>query len=49
MRELPWVDGRGDRGADVRDRDLAQCAELVESRRSALAGCMERKGWTLAP
>ncbi|MDP9902953.1 hypothetical protein [Variovorax ginsengisoli] len=48
-RSLPWQDAWGDRGVGVRDRDLMQCAEAVEQRRSALAGCMERKGWLLAP
>lgn len=49
VQSLPWIDGRGDRGVGVRDRDWAQCADAVEQRRSAMAGCMEHKGWTLAP
>lgn len=43
---LPWRDEAGDRGVGVRDRDWVQCAEAVETHRSALSDCMARKGWT---
>ena len=48
MQELPWQDAWGDRGVQVRDRDWIMCAELTESRRSLLAGCMAQRGWVLS-
>jgi len=42
-----WMDRWGDRGAGVFARDHEACAEKVETRRSALAGCMQAKGWEL--
>lgn len=37
----------GDRGALVFARDLDWCAGAVESRRSLVAGCLQRRGWSL--
>ena len=48
MQELPWTDTWGDRGMQVRGRDLVMCSELIESRRSFLAGCMAQRGWILS-
>jgi hypothetical protein len=47
-QSLGWQDAWGDRGEQVRGRDLIMCAEAVESRRSLLADCMVHRGWRLA-
>jgi hypothetical protein len=46
--QLTWQDQRGDRGAQVKQRDLTWCLESVETRRSLLASCMTERGWVLA-
>jgi uncharacterized lipoprotein YmbA len=43
--QLRWQDQRGDRGAQVLQRDLAWCAESVETRRSLLQACIAERGW----
>ena len=40
-----WSDREGDRGVQVLARDYAQCAALVETRRSLMTGCMAVRGW----
>ena len=45
MADLGWTDHRGDRGDGVLARDYQMCTELVEQRRSLMAGCMESRGW----
>lgn len=47
MAEQGWTDLRGDRGSGVLARDYVMCSELVEQRRSLLAGCMETRGWKI--
>ena len=42
---LAWQDQWGDRGGGVLARDHAMCSELVETRRSLLASCMQQRGW----
>ncbi len=46
---LPWRDQWGDRGGGVLARDHAMCRDLVETRRSLLASCMQQRGWLLNP
>jgi hypothetical protein len=48
-KDLSWDDHLGDRGRGVLERDYAMCSDLVESRRSSLAGCMLGRGWSVAP
>ena len=40
-----WSDREGDRGVQVLARAYAQCAALVETRRSLMTGCMAARGW----
>lgn len=40
-----YEDAWGDRGPQVHARDVAWCAEAVESRRSLMNGCMRQRGW----
>jgi hypothetical protein len=44
-----FEDAWGDRGAQVFARDVAWCAEAVESRRSLWSGCMQQRGWLSRP
>jgi starvation-inducible outer membrane lipoprotein len=44
---LTWQDQRGDRGQQVRQRDLAWCLDAVETRRSLHEQCMIERGWAL--
>jgi len=46
---LTWLDQWGDRGSGVLSRDHAMCSELVETRRSLMASCMQQRGWQLDP
>ncbi len=46
VEALPWVDLRGDRGAQVLVRDYAMCEQLVEQRRSLMTQCMLARGWS---
>ena len=47
MANIGWVDHRGDRGQGVLARDYLMCAELIEQRRSLMAGCMAPLGWQI--
>lgn len=47
MADLGWTDNRGNRGDGVLARDYQMCTELVEQRRSLMAGCMESRGWQI--
>lgn len=47
MADLGWTDSWGNRGDGVLARDYQMCTELVEQRRSLLAGCMESRGWQI--
>jgi len=47
MADQGWTDLWGDRGTVVLARDYAMCSDLVEQRRSLLAGCMENRGWKI--
>ena len=47
MADLGWTDNRGNRGEGVLARDYQMCTELVEQRRSLMAGCMESSGWQI--
>lgn len=44
---LTWQDQRGDRGQQVKQRDLAWCLDAVETRRSLQEQCMSERGWAL--
>lgn len=44
---LNWQDDWGDRGRQVMARDHAQCAELLESKRSQMQACLLQRGWRL--
>jgi hypothetical protein len=48
MSQLSWQDQRGDRGTQVKQRDLAWCVASVETRRSLLESCMNERGWIAA-
>jgi len=43
--QLTWQDQRGDRGVQVKQRDLTWCLESIETRHSLLASCMAERGW----
>lgn len=45
QHDLAWQDTWGDRGLAVARRDMQACVDAVESRRSLVAACMERRGW----
>ena len=47
VSELAVRDLFGDRGQQVFARDYVMCADLVESRRSLLLGCLMSRGWAL--
>ena len=47
VSNLPREDRFGDRGAQVFARDYEMCANLVESRRALMAGCLAARGWSL--
>lgn len=47
MADLGWTDNLGDRGEGVLARDYQMCTELVEQRRSLMAGCMASRGWQI--
>jgi starvation-inducible outer membrane lipoprotein len=48
LAALTWQDQRGDRGQQVKQRDLVWCLAAVETRRSLQEQCMSERGWVLA-
>ncbi len=48
MDSMAWKDLRGDRGGTVSRRDLSDCVEAAESRRSLVETCMRERGWVHA-